>query len=382
MAKNRDYTEEFYETLSKMTGISKKKLSEYGQENSIVNLVERPSTLDGITELQREKLRGLNRFVSLFSLAKEEKQEIQLNSVENSKEYFKAFLGLQKEKEVFLVAFLDAKSKIIETKQFSEGMISSVVVPFREILEQALRNHCSAVILAHNHPSGDATPSKEDIGVTERIINIFVPLQIPVFDHIIVGDKDCVSLRERNKVVFDAVSDYADYTPYRLKEESEGYAVDRYRDLFYHVLTGETGIEDKKILHQVYNWFRQQDAPLLNEKVVEATAQIVKNERTLYVVSDEAEKNAYIQLAKENNAPGRTVMTKEEFQEENWKAISVSAIVFALKKADDISHDEITRLKSELPEIALSRHEPVNDSFEEDWNRYQENFLEMEWIEE
>lgn len=382
MAKNRDYTEEFYESLSKMTGISKKKLSEYGQENSIINLVERPSTLDGITELQREKLRGLNRFVSLFSLVKEEKQEIQLNSVENSKEYFKAFLGLQKEKEVFLVAFLDAKSKIIETKQFSEGMISSVVIPFREILEQALRNHCSAIVLAHNHPSGDATPSKEDIGVTERIINIFVPLQIQVFDHIIVGDKDCVSLRERNKVIFDAVSDYADYTPYRLKEERADYSANGYQIYFFQVLSQETGIQDEKILHQLYDWFLQQDIPLVNEEVVNAAVQIVKNERTLYVVSDEAEKNAYIQLAKENNAPGRTVMTKEEFQEENWSALPVSAIVFALKKADDISHDEITRLKSELPEIGLSRHEPVNDSFEEDWNRYQESFLEMEWIEE
>ena len=379
MSKKIDYTEEFYESLSHITGIPKEKLIDYGQENSIHNLVERPSTLDGISELQREKLRKLNRFVSLFSLVKEEKKEIQFGSAKESKEYFKALLGLQKEKEVFLVAFLDTKNKIIETKQFSEGMISRVVIPLREVLEQALRNHCSAIMLAHNHPSGDPTPSKEDIDFTERMVNIFVPLQIRVLDHIIVGDKDCVSLQEENKVIFDAVSDYADYTPYRLKEENEGYAVDRYQDFFYHVLTGETGIEDKKILHQVYNWFRQQDAPLLNEKVVEATAQIVKNERTLYVVSDEAEKNAYVQLAKENNAPGRKVMTKEEFQKEKGNVLTAGAIVFALKKEDSVSKEELAELRAALPEIKLFQHQPVGESFQEDWRHYQESFLEMEW---
>ena len=216
MSQKIDYTEEFYESLSHITGIGKEKLMDYGQENSIHNLVERPSTLDGITELQREKLRKLNRFVSLFSLVKEEAKEIRFTSAKEAKEYFKALLGLQKEKEVFLVAFLDAKNKIIETRRFSEGMISRVVIPIREVLEQALRNRCTGILLAHNHPSGDPTPSREDIDLTERMINVFVPLQIQVLDHIVVGDKDCVSIREKNTVIFNAVSDYANYTPYQL----------------------------------------------------------------------------------------------------------------------------------------------------------------------
>lgn len=378
MSQKIDYTEEFYESLSHITGIGKEKLMDYGQENSIHNLVERPSTLDGITELQREKLRKLNRFVSLFSLVKEEAKEIRFTSAKEAKEYFKALLGLQKEKEVFLVAFLDAKNKIIETRRFSEGMISHVVIPIREVLEQALRNRCTGILLAHNHPSGDPTPSREDIDLTERMINVFVPLQIQVLDHIVVGDKDCVSIREKNTVIFNAVSDYANYTPYQLKEDVKQYPADRYRDFFCQVLSGETGIEDKKTLDQVYDWFRRQELPLLNEKVVAAAAQIVKTEKTLYVVSDEAEKNAYLQLARENDAPGRKVMTKSDFQRTNWKTLTEEAIVFALKKEDSLSQEELAELKETLPQAGLSRHQPINDSFQEDWRRYQESFLEIE----
>lgn len=379
MSQKIDYTEEFYESLSGITGIPKEKLTEYGQENSLHNLVERPSTLDGITDLQREKLRKLNRFVSLFSLVKEEKKEIRFDSSKEAKEYFKALLGLEKEKETFLVAFLDAKNKIIETRQFSEGLISKVVVPLRDILEQALRNRCTGIILAHNHPSGDPAPSPEDIDLTERMVNVFVPLQIQVLDHIVVGDKDCVSIREEKAVIFDAVSDYANYTPYQLKEERKGYAANPYRELFCQVLAGETGIADKKILYQVYDWFRQRELPLLNEKVTEAAGQIAKNEKTLYVVSDEAERSAYLRLAEANNAPGRKVMIKAELQKRSWNALVVGAIVFALKKEDSVSQEELAAITAALPGTKLSRHQPVGESFQEDWRHYQESFLKMEW---
>ena len=376
MAKKIDYTEEFYESLSSITGIAKETLTDYGQENSIHNLVERPSTLGGITELQREKLRKLNRFVSLFSLVKEETKEIRFDSSKEVKEYFQALLGLEKEKEVFLVSFLDAKNKIIETRQFSEGMVSKVVVPLRDILEQALRNHCTGIILAHNHPSGDPMPSPEDIDLTERMVNVFVPLQINVLDHIVVGDKDCVSIREEKAVIFDAVSDYADYTPYALKEENKEYTADPYRELFCQMLSGETGIEDKKILYPVYDWFRQQELPLFNEKVMEAVRKLVENEKTLYVVSNEAERSAYLHLAEENGTPGRKVITKAEFQKEN--VLTAGALIFALKKEDSVSKEKLAELRAALPEIKLSRHQPVGDSFQEDWRHYQEKFLEIE----
>lgn len=124
-----------------------------------------------------------------------------------------------KDKERFMVAFLDNGSNIIEAKIISEGTVSQTAVYPREVLKKALDRDCSSMILAHNHPGGSITPSKEDIGLTQRLIDIFTPLDRRVLDHIIVAGIEYTSLQEKG-LMPKGCKDRANYEPIRLGENS------------------------------------------------------------------------------------------------------------------------------------------------------------------
>lgn len=114
------------------------------------------------------------------------------------------------QQEIFWVILLDTKNKPIGLPiEVSRGVLDSTPVHAREIYAKAIRCHAGAIILAHNHPSGDPTPSREDIEITRRIIEAGRIIGIPVFDHIVVGspsrvETPYVSLRERGLVNFKA----------------------------------------------------------------------------------------------------------------------------------------------------------------------------------
>ena len=91
-------------------------------------------------------------------------------------------------KEVFRVLLLDSKNHFIKAVPVSEGSLSSSVVHPREAFNPAIRESASAVVFIHNHPSGDPTPSKEDIRVTARLKEAGDLTGIRVLDHIIFGE--------------------------------------------------------------------------------------------------------------------------------------------------------------------------------------------------
>jgi DNA repair protein RadC len=115
--------------------------------------------------------------------------------------------GLQQ--EVFWAVLLDVKNKLIgQPIETTRGLLDSSPVHPREVFSKAVRYSAAAVILAHNHPSGDPMPSKEDIEITRRLIEAARILGIRVVDHLIVGRPTAttpgyVSLREKNLVAFD-----------------------------------------------------------------------------------------------------------------------------------------------------------------------------------
>ena len=78
----------------------------------------------------------------------------------------------------------------------SQGTLTASLVHPREVFRLALREAAAAVILVHNHPSGDPTPSREDREVTERLVQVGEILGVPVLDHVIVAERGYVSLRE------------------------------------------------------------------------------------------------------------------------------------------------------------------------------------------
>ena len=100
-------------------------------------------------------------------------------------------------KEYFLTLLLDGKNRIIRRVQISEGSLNQSIVHPREVFTSAVKESAAAVILVHNHPTGDPTPSSEDIAITRRLREAGDIMGIKVLDHIIVGDGEFMSFVER-----------------------------------------------------------------------------------------------------------------------------------------------------------------------------------------
>lgn len=100
-------------------------------------------------------------------------------------------------KEVFKVVLLNTKNHVIKHINVSVGSLSASIVHPREVFCEAVKAGCSAVLMIHNHPSGDPDPSSEDIETTRRLVNAGDILGIKVLDHIVIGDGRYVSLKER-----------------------------------------------------------------------------------------------------------------------------------------------------------------------------------------
>ncbi|CAN5597409.1 DNA repair protein RadC [soil metagenome] len=102
--------------------------------------------------------------------------------------------------EHFFAVYLDAKNKVLRHTTVHIGTLTMSVVGAREVFRHAVREGASALIVAHNHPSGDPEPSPEDIHVTKHLAEAGKLLDIPLLDHVILGDRRWVSLSERNYV--------------------------------------------------------------------------------------------------------------------------------------------------------------------------------------
>jgi len=103
-----------------------------------------------------------------------------------------------KKKEHFLVLSLDTRNHLINTQTISIGSLDSSIVHPREVFKEAISSTAASVIFAHNHPSGDPTPSEDDIKLTKRLVEAGEILGIEVLDHIIICDKDYISMKSKN----------------------------------------------------------------------------------------------------------------------------------------------------------------------------------------
>ncbi len=99
-------------------------------------------------------------------------------------------------KECFLALFLDAKNRLIGQEAVSMGTLDASIAHPREIFQGAIAAGAKSVIVAHNHPSGDPAPSREDKEITKRLRQAGKIIGIELLDHIVVGDASCVSMRE------------------------------------------------------------------------------------------------------------------------------------------------------------------------------------------
>lgn len=102
------------------------------------------------------------------------------------------------DRENFVVLLLDTKNRVIGINTVSVGTLNSTIVHPREVFKPAILANANAIILGHNHPSGDTTPSQADIDITKNLVEAGKILNIEVLDHIIVGHDRFTSLQEKN----------------------------------------------------------------------------------------------------------------------------------------------------------------------------------------
>ena len=101
-----------------------------------------------------------------------------------------------RKREMFLVVLLDARHRVLREEIVSEGSLTTSIVHPREVFCAAVRESAGAVVLVHNHPSGDPAPSEEDVAVTRRLVQASELIGIRILDHVIVGDGCYTSFKE------------------------------------------------------------------------------------------------------------------------------------------------------------------------------------------
>ncbi len=163
----------------------------------------------GLKDLQQIKGIGRDKAIALqsaFTLARRMAQELRhegptLDNPDNVASLLREE-NRQYQVEQFTVLLLNTRRKLISVERISQGTLDTILVHPREVFKSAISASASAVVLAHNHPSGDPTPSEADIKVTRDLIRAGQVLKIEVLDHVILGRpsheraKDYVSLRE------------------------------------------------------------------------------------------------------------------------------------------------------------------------------------------
>jgi len=119
-----------------------------------------------------------------------------VGSSEAAVQLFRARIG-NSDRENFVVILLDAKNKPLGIQTVSIGSLTAAIVHPREVFKAAIVSNAAAVVAGHNHPSGDPTPSREDLEITKRLKESGELLGIGFLDHVILGDDDYVSFADR-----------------------------------------------------------------------------------------------------------------------------------------------------------------------------------------
>jgi DNA repair protein RadC len=177
---------------------SQKLLSRFGNLKGIANAsVEELTQTKGIGSAKAAQIKAALELSRRLEADAGEKPKAVLKSPDGVATEVRSQLK-GKKKEHFVVLCLDTRNRLINRKLVSVGSLDTSIVHPREVFKEAVSSCAASVIFAHNHPSGDPEPSKEDIELTKRLAKAGEIIGIDVLDHIIVCDKSYVSLKARN----------------------------------------------------------------------------------------------------------------------------------------------------------------------------------------
>ena len=179
--------------------LAKKLLSECGSLSGILQAdIEKLKAIPGIGESSLIALKVIHEVACRFVREEVSSQPI-LQSWQSVVEYCRARMS-HLNVEQFRLLFLDQKNKLIADEVHQQGTIDRTPIFPREIVKRTLELGATALIMVHNHPSGDPTPSQADIDMTRKVIKVAKELDIQVLDHLIIGRFGHTSLREERLV--------------------------------------------------------------------------------------------------------------------------------------------------------------------------------------
>ena len=154
--------------------------------------VEELETVPGITRHAALLLHLIPQTGRYYQIKRSEPGKV-LRTIRECGAFLMPYFCGRENETVFLLC-LDAKCKVLCCKMVGEGSVNSASVPIRRVVEMALNANATSVVLAHNHPSGLAMPSDEDIMTTQRLARAMEAVEIILADHIVVSDGDFVSM--------------------------------------------------------------------------------------------------------------------------------------------------------------------------------------------
>jgi DNA repair protein RadC len=174
--------------------LAKTLLKKFGSFAEVVHAPEaRLREVDGIKDASINQLKLIA--AAAHRIAKGEiRRSIALSSWNDVIDYCRSSMAFA-DKEQFRILFLDKKNQLISDEIQQTGTVDHTPVYPREVIKRALELSATAILLVHNHPSGDPTPSQADVQMTKAIVDIAAPLGIAVHDHIIVGKNGHASLK-------------------------------------------------------------------------------------------------------------------------------------------------------------------------------------------
>ena len=180
---------------------------------AVLQKIEKISDLDMLTLTNLQEIKGIGQAKAMSIIAALElgkriylKNDYLDNTIiKSGTDIYKLFSYLiQTEKqENLMVVLLDSKNRLIKSKKVFKGSLNISIAHPREIFKEAINNSANSIILVHNHPSGDPTPSKNDCAITKQMIASGEIIGIKVIDHIIIGHNKYYTFRENKVVMVD-----------------------------------------------------------------------------------------------------------------------------------------------------------------------------------
>lgn len=160
--------------------------------------VKQLQQIQGIGEVKAIKLKCISELALRLS-RQVDKEQVNFKNPQQIADYYMEYL-CHRSTECVLLLMLDIKGNLIQEKIISEGTVNKSLLSPRELFIEGLKNEAVTLVLLHNHPSGDCTPSRADVSITEQIVEVGKKLDLPLLDHIIIGDHKYISLKEKGYI--------------------------------------------------------------------------------------------------------------------------------------------------------------------------------------